>query len=122
MPRPIHFEIPAESPEKIIAFYQTVFGWTVQKWDGPMPYWMVTTGPEGEPGINGGILPKRDPRQPCVNTVGVANVDEAVATAVANGGVVAVPKMAVPGVGWLAYVNDPEGNMIGMMQSDPNAK
>jgi predicted enzyme related to lactoylglutathione lyase len=122
MPRPVHFEIPADNPERIIAFYQTVFGWTVQKWDGPMPYWMVTTGPDGEPGINGGIMPKRDPRQPCVNTVGVANVDEAVATVTANGGQIALPKMAIPGVGWLAYGKDPEGNIFGMMQPDTNAK
>jgi len=44
MPRPVHFEIPAQNPEKLIGFYQTVFGWTAQKWDGPMPYWMITTG------------------------------------------------------------------------------
>src|SRR5439155_19682712 len=56
MPRPAHFEIPAENPERAIAFYKDVFGWTFQKWDGPMPYWMITTGPDTEPGINGGLL------------------------------------------------------------------
>ena len=35
---------------------------------------------------------------------------------------VALPKMPVPGVGWLAYVKDTEGNILGMMQSDPSAK
>ena len=35
---------------------------------------------------------------------------------------VAVPKMPIPGVGWLAYVKDSEGNILGMMQSDPAAK
>ncbi len=122
MPRPIHFEIPADNPERLIGFYKTVFGWTVQKWDGPMPYWMVTTGAEGEPGINGGILPKQHPGQPCVNTVGVASVDQAIATVTANGGTIAVPKMAIPGVGWLAYGKDPEGNIFGMMQPDAGAK
>jgi predicted enzyme related to lactoylglutathione lyase len=122
MPRPIHFEIPCDNPERVIAFYQTVFGWTVQKWEGPMPYWLVTTGPDGEPGINGGIMMKQHPQQPCVNTVGVANVDEAVTSVTASGGEVAVPKMAIPGVGWLAYGKDPEGNIFGMMQNDPTAK
>jgi predicted enzyme related to lactoylglutathione lyase len=123
MPRPIHFEIPADNPERVIAFYGSVFGWTVQKWDGGgMPYWLVTTGPEGEPGINGGIMPKRHPQQPCVNTVGVANVDEALASVTAHGGEVAVPKMAIPGVGWLAYGKDPEGNIFGLMQEDRGAK
>ena len=37
-------------------------------------------------------------------------------------GTLALPKMAVPGVGWLAYVKDTEGNILGMMQRDPNAK
>ena len=27
-----------------------------------------------------------------------------------------------PGIGWLAYVKDSEGNILGMMQSDTNAK
>jgi len=123
MPRPIHFEIPADHPERLIGFYQTVFGWTFQKWEGGnVPYWMITTGPESEPGINGGMLPRHAPGQPCINTVNVANLDETLATAAANGGKVAAPKMAVPTVGWLAYVQDPDGNMIGMMQMDPAAK
>lgn len=32
-----------------------------------------------------------------------------------------MPKMVVPGVGYLAYCNDTEGIMFGMMQSDPSA-
>jgi predicted enzyme related to lactoylglutathione lyase len=123
MPRPIHFEIPADEPERIIGFYQTVFGWSIQKWEGGgMPYWLITTGPDGEPGINGGILKKRDPEQPCVNTVGVANLDEAMAAVTGSGGTICVPKMPIPGVGWLAYGKDPEGNIFGMMQADTNAK
>ena len=34
MPRPIHFEIPADNPERLIAFYQTVFGWTLPEMGG----------------------------------------------------------------------------------------
>ncbi len=34
---------------------------------------------------------------------------------------VALPKMAVPGVGWLAYCKDTEGNIFGFMQSDETA-
>ena len=53
MPRPIHFEIPAENPQRAIDFYTKVFGWTIKKWDGPMEYWMITTGKSPEPGIDG---------------------------------------------------------------------
>jgi predicted enzyme related to lactoylglutathione lyase len=122
MPRPIHFEIPAENPERAMTFYKNVFGWTFQKWDGPMPYWLITTGPNTEPGINGGLMPRQHPEQPCVNTMAVADLDESLATVAANGGQSVVPKMAIPGVGWLAYCKDTEGHIFGIMQNDPSAK
>jgi predicted enzyme related to lactoylglutathione lyase len=118
MPRPVHFEIPSDNPERAMAFYSAVFGWTYQKFAGPMDYWLITTGPNEEPGINGGILPRRDPAQPCVNTVGVANLDETQATIEAQGGSCCLPKMPVPGVGWLAYFRDPDGHIFGAMQPD----
>lgn len=121
MNRPVHFEIPAENPERAMQFYQAMFGWKFQKWDGPMPYWIIMTG-EDEPGINGGLIPRRDPAQPCVNTMEVADLDASVATAEQNGGTCVVPKMAVPGIGWLAYCKDTEGHIFGMMQNDPGAR
>jgi uncharacterized protein len=123
MPRPVHFEIPADNPERAMAFYGTVFGWTFRRFEGGgMPYWLVTTGPNEEPGITGGILPRQSPEQTCVNSITVANVDESIAAVTANGGQIAMPKMAVPGVGWLAYAKDTEGHMFGMMQPDASAK
>ena len=121
MPRPVHFEIPAENPQRAIDFYSKIFGWTFSKWDGPMDYWIITTGEASEPGINGGLMQRRDPNQPCVNTIGVLNLDESVASVTANGGSIAVPKMPIPGVGWLAYCKDIDGHIFGMMQNDPAA-
>jgi uncharacterized protein len=121
MPRPTHFEIPANDPDRAIKFYETVFGWKFEKWDGPMPYWMITTGPEGEPGINGGLMPRQDPHQPMANVIMVPDLDASVAAVTANGGQIAVPRMAVPGVGWLAYFIDTEGILFGIMQHDPAA-
>ena len=40
----------------------------------------------------------------------------------ASGGSIALPKMPVPGVGWLAYFKDTEGNIFGAMQGDANAR
>ena len=74
MPRPVHFEIPAENPERAMQFYSSVFGWKFNKWNGPMDYWVISTGQPGEPGIDGGLMPRRDPNQPCVNTISIANV------------------------------------------------
>jgi uncharacterized protein len=52
MNRPIHFEIPAEKPERAMRFYEKVFGWKFERWGGPMEYWTINTG-TSEPGING---------------------------------------------------------------------
>jgi predicted enzyme related to lactoylglutathione lyase len=122
MPRPTHFEIPAENPEKAVEFYTKVFGWEFTKWDGPMEYWLITTGESSEPGINGGLMPRRDPAQPCVNTVGVRDLDKTVETVLKSGGSMAVPKMPVPGIGWLAYCKDLDGHIFGVMQDDRSAK
>ncbi|MGD0765320.1 MAG: VOC family protein [Dehalococcoidia bacterium] len=126
MPRIIHFEVPADDPERAARFYKSVFGWEIEKWNGPMDYWMVTTGPESEPGINGGIMRRMgsvDGGSPTayVCTVDVDSLDAYVANVETNGGSVVAPKMAVPGIGWMAYCKDPEGNQFGLMQSDEKA-
>ena len=121
MPRPIHFEIPADNPERASAFYRDVFGWQFQKWDGPMPYWLIVTGKDGERGIDGGMMPRQAPDTSTVNTIGVASLDASLETIEAKGGKTVVPKMPVPGVGWLAYCVDTEGNTFGVMQADETA-
>lgn len=129
MPRPIHFEIHADDPDRAITFYTGLFGWEFKKWDGPMPYWLVTTGPDSEPGINGGLMKRMGPPPGEANpvnayvcTTNVTNLDASFEKALAAGATVALPKMPVPGIGWLAYVKDTEGNILGMMQHDPAAK
>ena len=52
----------------------------------------------------------------------VPNVDTALANAKKFGGELAMEKFAVPKVGWLGYFKDTEGNLVGAMQNDPNAK
>ena len=59
MPRVVHFEIHAGDPERAVNFYQTLFGWNFQKWEGPMPYWLITTGPDDQRGINGGLVQRQ---------------------------------------------------------------
>jgi len=110
MSRVIHFEIHAEQPERAIQFYTGLFGWQFTAWNGSVPYWLVTTGPiEGQP-VNAYAC-----------TVDVASVDAALKTIAELGGTIALPKMAIPGVGWLAYGKDTEGNIFGVMQADPSA-
>jgi predicted enzyme related to lactoylglutathione lyase len=127
MPRPVHFEIHAADPERTRKFYETLFGWTFSKW-GDQPYWLIKTGDSG-PGINGGMVPRMGgpPTEgQAVNafvcTVDSPDLDATTKTALGAGATVALPKMAIPTVGWLGYFKDPEGNIFGVMQSDPNAK
>lgn len=122
MPRITHFEIPADNIERASSFYGTVFGWTFHKWDGPMPYWLVSTGPKDQPGIDGGLMLREHPGQGTINTVQVESLDATAAAVEQHGGKVVVPKMAIPGVGWFCYCNDTEGNTFGVMQPDPGAK
>jgi uncharacterized protein len=129
MPRPIHFEIHADQPERAIRFYQELLGWRFTKLDAPMDYWVIKTGPEGTPGIDGGLLPRRGttPAEAAavnayVCTVDTASVDDLAVRLATLGGKVVVPKMAIPALGWLAYAKDTEGNIFGFMQADPFAK
>lgn len=120
MPRVVHFELPADDPERAVRFYSDVFGWHIQKYEGTEDYWLVETG-EGEPGINGGIMRREPGRMTTTNTLGVSSVDEYVDKITAAGGKVVAPKMPIPNVGYLAYCEDPEGNMFGIMQPDTSA-
>lgn len=122
MGRVIHFELPADNPERAAEFYRKVFGWEIQKWQGPVDYWLIKTGPDGGPGINGGLLRRMHPGAVTANTMDVGSVDDAVASVVENGGKNVAPKMAVPGVGYLAYCSDTEGNVFGLLQADTGAK
>jgi uncharacterized protein len=121
MSRVIHFEIPASDPERASAFYKRVFNWKIEKWPGPMEYWMVSTGAEGTPGINGGLM-KNTNVKTTTNTIGVESVDAAIESATKAGGKLIMPKTPIPAVGYFAYLEDTEGNLFGVMQPDTNAK
>ena len=128
MPRPIHFEIHAEDTQRAIAFYSTLFGWEFTQW-GTEPYWLIKTGEPSERGIDGGLLPRRGAgpnEMAAVNayvcTITVTDLDTMVRRMTDAGGSVALPRMPIPTVGWLAYGKDTEGNLFGMMQMDEAAK
>lgn len=121
MPRVVHFEFGADKPERAVKFYEKVFGWKIEKWEGPADYWLIMTGGEKESGIDGGMGKKEDIAAP-VNTIDVPSLDEYMKKVKAGGGKITVPKQAVPGVGWMCYFKDPEGNQWGMMQADKSAK
>ncbi len=121
MARVIHFEIPASDPQRSVDFYSKTFGWTISRW-GEEEYWLVSTGPETEPGIHGAVIKRRAPDMPVVNSIGVQDIDAAMEAVVTNGGSIVVPKNVIPGVGYLCYFKDPDGVIHGIIQNDPSAK
>ena len=125
MPRVIHFELCADDPERAVKFYDEVFGWKTQKWDGPQSYWLLETGEEGQPGINGGLMKRSEnplPPSSATNTIDVPSVDDYSQKIAGHGGKVVMPKFAVAGIGYMAYCEDTEGNIFGIMEIDPSAK
>ncbi|MBI5649582.1 MAG: VOC family protein [Chloroflexi bacterium] len=127
MARVVHFEIHADDLARAVKFYTDTFGWEFTKWDAPVEYWLIKTGPANEPGIDGGMLKRNHPLDgkaitAYICTLDVASIDDSIAKVTRNGGQIALPKDVIPGVGWLAYGIDTEGNIFGMMQADPNAQ
>lgn len=121
MPRPVHVEIHASDPDTLRTFYESVFGWTFEKW-GEADYWVITTGDE-ELGINGGLLPRQGPPPapdaPVNGFVPVIGVDDCAAyhrRALAAGASETIPVTQMPGVGILAYFRDPDGNHFGIIE------
>ncbi len=112
----VHFEIPAEDVERLRKFYSQLFGWKIEKTEGPTDYWLVETVPvdeKGNPtrqGVNGGIIKKQNPEHKVTNYILVESVDEYSKKIEALGGKVIVPKMEVPNMGFWAMAIDPEGN------------
>jgi uncharacterized protein len=120
MARPSHFEIPVDDADRAEAFYSKVFGWTFQRFEGaPDYYGMANTGEEN-PGINGALY-KRGENSATVLTMSVDSIEDAIATAEANGATVVLGKTPIPGMGYFANLKDTEGNTIGIFTNDETA-
>jgi len=119
--RVTHFEIPSNNPEATILFFKDVFQWDFQSF-GNEGYWIALSGDASSPGINGAIMQKKEPTQTIVNTIKVNRIDQSIRKIERAGGKITAPKSAIPGVGWLAYFSDPDGNIHGIWEEDPFAK
>jgi len=119
-----YFEIQADDPQKALDFYSDIFGWKFTKQEGlPIDYWHIET-----EGITGGLL-KRPAKKPdsqqgtnaYVCSMEVADFDATAEKILKHGGIVAMPKFAVPGKCWQGYFLDTEGNTFGLFQVDEKA-
>lgn len=123
MGRPVvHWELISQDPEKVAAFYETLFGWTI-KHIPEMNYRLVETGGEG--GICGGIAkPEQEGQVPGAMTFYI-EVDDLAAyreRIAAAGGKILVEEQEVPDMGAFCLFTDPEGRMVGLWQSAETAK
>ncbi len=121
MGRIIHFELPSNDIAASRKFYEEVLGWSFFRWEGPMEYWLVSTGDKNAPGIDGALGGAANEFKATVNTAEVDDLDAALEKVQANGGQIIMPKDEIPGVGFLAYVREPGGGVLGLIQNFPNS-
>lgn len=115
MSKVVHFEIPAENPDRAIKFYEEVFGWKISNWGGPFDYWLVTAGDDEEPGIHGAIMTKES-GDVVRDTISVDSFDEFAQKIEENGGKMLTDKMEIPGMGFTGLFKDTEGNIMGIIE------
>ncbi|HVU97098.1 MAG TPA: VOC family protein [Puia sp.] len=116
----IHFDIPADDPERAKGFYEALFGWKIGPIAGfPGYYEIGTSDLNGEKGIGGGITKGEQPRQTGItNFVGVASINESMEKVSKLGGKIIRGREAVPGYGSMALCADTENNVFGLFQED----
>ena len=114
--RVIHFEVTADDVQRAVRFYRDAFGWIIEKWEGPVEYWLVSTG-DGL-GIDGALM-ARTRGQAVINTIQVeGTLENAIARVSAAGGAQAGEIQHIPGVGRFTYATDTEGNVFGLIQPE----
>jgi predicted enzyme related to lactoylglutathione lyase len=128
--RPIHFEVQADDAERAKKFYESAFGWKIEKSTMPgvgMDYWMIGTAPKGsnEPGIDGGLYQRKDNPMRKLNsfdcTILVDDMDKVIVAIKAGGGKIqpwdGKEKWEMKGLGWFSRAVDTEGNVFGLLQA-----
>ena len=119
----VHFDLPADDPERAKNFYSSLFGWTFEQAPGyPDYYFIGTTAEDGSPGIGGGMGKRGFPDQKITNYIGVSSIDSCLTEVARLGGKVVLTKMPVPKFGYLAVCEDTEGNSFGLWEMDPEAE
>jgi predicted enzyme related to lactoylglutathione lyase len=126
----VYFTIQADDIERAAAFYSKTFGWEIEKWGGTWAgtdeYWLINTGTAEQPGLAGTLMKRPGPVQsPLLNGfmcgIQSTSIDADIQAVAGNGGSLLSPKVTIPGVGWVAYCRDTEGNFFELRHMDPSA-
>ncbi len=126
-----HFEIHAGDVERAKAFYGGLFGWSFSPMDGAedVGYHLIDGDRiGGDSDLTGGLMRRMgdapEPGTPIrggTMTVEVDDCDARYDWALKNGGGEALPPQDYPGIGRCAYVEDGEGNVVGMITPEGDA-
>ncbi len=110
-----HFAINADDVERGRRFYETVFGWKFNAW-GPPNFYLIEAGGPPE-----GALQGRRELIPGARTIGfecsiaVEDLGATLDAVRSAGGTIVMDRVTIPTVGELAFVEDTEGNVFGVM-------
>ena len=112
----VHWELMGPDADKLGAFYNNLFGWELQSYEGIDNYNMVD---EKQAGI-GGAIGAGNEHMPNYQTIyiQVESVDEHLGKAEANGGTTVLPRTVVPGAVTFGLFNDPAGNLVGVVEAE----
>jgi predicted enzyme related to lactoylglutathione lyase len=124
--KPTYFDLTVRDPGQARTFFEKVLGWHFEKFPMPYEYYRIQAGPEGEPGIDGGIGSIKDAPVSAgtpmtLITVPVPDLDEVISRVQACGGRIVEPKTPIPGVGWYATCAEPGGLLFGIIQANEDA-
>ena len=129
MPTIVHFEIPSDNIERSKKFYNDLFGWNIEKVPADklpegIEYWGITTKDhDGNNAVAGGMMKRmKAEQQGILNYIDVKSVEEFSTKVGKLGGKIVQPKMAIPGMGYLAVCTDTENNTLGLWETDSSAK
>jgi hypothetical protein len=114
-----HLALNADDVQRAKTFYETVFGWTFEPW-GPPDYYQARNAADG---AIAALQARRELKGGAgmlgfEATLDVAELDGAITAIEAAGGRMLSPPIYIDGVGRLAYFEDTEGNLVGVMQYD----
>lgn len=113
----VHFEIGCQNLARTSAFYGGLLGWT---YDQSMPSMAMVDNLGGyvknpTDGIGGHLSTLgHEPHQYVTIYAMVPDIEATLKKAKRLGGTTIIPKQEVPGMGWFAWLGDPEGNVIGL--------
>lgn len=118
-----HFEIHAADTSAACDFYGGLFGWTFDAMEtGDDTSYFLARGKGVSEALTVGLMqrvndtpPAGSPIRGGTMTFEVADADASYDWALAHGGAEALPPQDYPGIGRCAYVEDGQGNVVGMI-------